>query len=142
MSALDKMLRRKSGGSGFGGRARPAAVYGSVLEHPDFPVIRDYLTISTQGKTRLRIGLQSDTPNEILQLALSLRVTCCACENVIAPFRARTGPKKRGDPHRNVYFSVSCPDSVNRGCCRGNKAKFAIEKFEAAIIAWLEEADE
>lgn len=94
-----------------------------ILEHPIWKYIRPYVHLGESDRANVDV---LDLPDSLRNVALDVRVNCCACGAVISPFRRRVQSERArivGAPEeRRLFYSGTCPSEKNAGCSRTNLA--------------------
>jgi hypothetical protein len=114
----------------------PRVVCGSILQHPRWPEFSLWLKAEPRGTTKSwRVEFRSP-PAGAAEWLLKIRVRCAACGAETSPVRTRKQPenKRHETVGHGLFLAVTCPVSVNAGCCRGKAVK---EEFARILDAHL-----
>jgi hypothetical protein len=112
----------------------PRVVCGSILQHPRWPEFSLWLKAEPRGTTKSwRVEFRSP-PAGAAEWLLKIRVRCAACGAETSPVRTRKQPenKRHETVGHGLFLAVTCPVSVNAGCCRGKAVK---EEFARILDA-------
>ena len=93
----------------------------SILDHPEWPLLRWCLFLEfysrdqrLRGRSRHRIEVRRNLPDEMQAYLLTLRASCVACGASMAPIRKREGG--------GLYFAATCEEGLQGRCSKGRAA--------------------
>ena len=104
----------------------------SILQHPEWPLVRQYLRVEVYGpdtgRRGARIRLEVDRPADgiLIRRLLAIRMPCVACGRAISPVRYRQGM-------RRMYYAGTCGLDVTYRCARGHAARDEYRVVRAAL---------
>jgi hypothetical protein len=108
--------------------------------YPIWQKVQPYIKIEVYDKDgghkhpRVRIELDSATPDELKKELLEFTMPCVACGHMIHPFRVRNaGSKRSSHTSDHIFYAPTCPLNVNIGCSRGGEARDEYKRIKAAI---------
>jgi hypothetical protein len=105
----------------------------SILSHPEWPQIRQYLRVEPYHRDTnhlgVRVRLEVVTPEtpEMRAWLLGIITTCASCPASIHPVRERAA----WEPW---YYAVSCPWAVTLSCSHKPSASAEYDAIEADLL--------
>jgi hypothetical protein len=107
----------------------------SILDHAEWPLLRWCLFLEfytrdqrIRGRSRHRIEVRRDLPDEMAAYLLTLRSPCVACGLSMAPIRKRDGG--------GLYFAATCAEGLHGHCSKGRAAAEEYRLVRATLLSW------
>jgi hypothetical protein len=104
----------------------------SILQHPEWPLLRQYLRVEIYGPdtgrhgARFRLEINRPADGILVRRLLAIRMPCVDCGRQISPVRSRQGM-------RHLYYAGSCGLDITYRCARGSAAREEYRAIREAL---------